>query len=441
MNHAVLRELGDGLVLRRAVPEDADTLSAFNGKIHGDDPHDGRAVAAWTRDLLVRPHPTFQPGDFLIVEKAATGEIVSSLNLISQTWAYEGIPFGVGRPELVGTLPEYRGKGLVRVQFDVIHEWSRERGELVQIITGIPFFYRQFGYEMGLELGGSRRGSEAQVPALPEGEEEPYRVRPALESDIPFLMRMMERAAKHSMITPVRDEALWRYDMQGKSQENVNRIEYCLIEARDGSPVGYLAHPWFAWGTTQVATEYQLAEDVSYLAVTPSVLRYLRTIGQSNAQARERTLQTVGLTLGTDHLAYRAAASLLPVETKPYAFYVRVPDLPAFLTRIAPVLERRLRDSAAAGHTGELKISFYRGGVRMVFEQGKLACVEAWQPKIHEDEGMAAFPNLTFLQLVFGYRSLDALRAAYADLGVRPDAKVLLEAMFPAKPSYVWSVS
>lgn len=441
MKQTILRELGDGLVLRRATAADADALCAFNAKIHGTDSYDARAVAAWTRDLLLKPHPTFQPEDFLIVEKSGTGEIVSSLSLISQTWAYEGIPFGVGRPELVGTLPEYRGKGLVRVQFDVIHEWSRERGELVQIITGIPFFYRQFGYEMGLEMGGSRRGSEGQVPQLKENEEDPYHVRPAREADIPFLMRMKERADRYSMITSVRDEAIWRYEILGKSQENVNRLEFCVIEAQDGTLVGYLAYPWFAWGTTQVVTEYQLAEDVSYLSVTPSVLRYLRTLGQRNAQARGQTLQTVGLELGTTNLAYHAAEGMLPVENRPYAFYVRVPNLPAFLQHIAPILERRLRDSAVAGHSGELKISFYREGLRMVLEKGKLACVEPWKPKINEDEGAAAFPNLTFLQLVFGYRSLSTLRAAYADVGARPDAKILLETMFPAKPSYIWSLS
>ena len=41
-------------------------------------------------------------------------------------------------PELVGTKKEYRRRGLVRQQFEVMHEWSAERGELVQIITGIP---------------------------------------------------------------------------------------------------------------------------------------------------------------------------------------------------------------------------------------------------------------------------------------------------------------
>lgn len=53
-------------------------------------------------------------------------------------------------------MPEYRRRGLVRAQFDVIHQWSAARGQLVQVISGIPFYYCQFGYEMGLALSGGR---------------------------------------------------------------------------------------------------------------------------------------------------------------------------------------------------------------------------------------------------------------------------------------------
>ena len=74
--------------------------------IHGEHGPDER-IGQWTRDLLEKPHPTFGTGDFTIVEEQASGKIVSSLNLISQTWSYAGIPFKVGRPELVGTLPEF----------------------------------------------------------------------------------------------------------------------------------------------------------------------------------------------------------------------------------------------------------------------------------------------------------------------------------------------
>jgi hypothetical protein len=132
-------DLGDGLILRRDTKADTQALVDFNGKIHAEGGTEREdKVAEWTRDLMEKPHPTFEVGDFTIVEDTEKGKIVSTLNLISQTWAYGGIPFGVGRPELVGTDPDYRHRGLVRAQFDVIHQWSAARGEQMQGITGIP---------------------------------------------------------------------------------------------------------------------------------------------------------------------------------------------------------------------------------------------------------------------------------------------------------------
>jgi hypothetical protein len=119
-SQGTLRELGDGLVLRRATKADLEPLTAFNAMIHSDE---GPAkpdvrIGAWTRDLIEKPHPTYDVGDFTIVEDTKTGKIVSSMNLISQTWSYGGIEFGVGRPELVGTHADYRNRGLVRAQFE-----------------------------------------------------------------------------------------------------------------------------------------------------------------------------------------------------------------------------------------------------------------------------------------------------------------------------------
>src|SRR5579884_1706465 len=127
----LVADLGNGLVLRRATPADAAELAAFNGEIHGGASGPDVHVAALTRDMLTRSHPTFRPELFTIVEDASSGQIVSSLNLIPQTWSYGGIPVGVGRIELVGTHPDYRRRGLVRRQFEVVHRWSAEMGHLV----------------------------------------------------------------------------------------------------------------------------------------------------------------------------------------------------------------------------------------------------------------------------------------------------------------------
>jgi hypothetical protein len=438
----VIKDLGDGLVLRFSTAADADRLAEFNSKIHGEDPYDAVGVAEWTRDLLLKPHPTFQKGDFVIVEKAGTGEIVSSMNLISQTWLYDGIPFGVGRPELVGTLPEYRNRGLVRAQFDAIHELSHRRGELVQAITGIPYFYRQFGYEMTVDLGGSRAGPSSSLPKLEEGKEEPFRIRPAKEEDIPFLLRMIERNYRRSLLSCRWDEALLRHELLEKRPQNVNRLELRVIETPEGQPVGFLAHPNFTWWGQYVVLmlyRYELEEGYSYLAVTPSVLRYLWSTAQVYAAERERAANAVGFSLGIAHPAYQAAGNALPIERKPYAYYMRVPDLPAFLHVIAPVLEQRLRESDFTGHTGEIKLSFFRTGVHMVFEAGRITSIEAWKPV--DGEASATFPALTFLHLLFGHRTLDEVRHIYVDCWANDPTRALLGVLFPRKPSSIWPVS
>jgi hypothetical protein len=439
---AIIQHLDSNLRLRRATPADAAALAAFDAGILSDagpDMPDDR-VGVWVHDLLTRPHPTFQPGDFTVVEDTRTGQIVSSLNLISQTWTYAGLPFKVGRPELVATGPAYRKRGLVRKQFDVIHAWSAERGELAQAITGIPWYYRQFGYEMTVNLGGARLGYEMQMPKLKEGEGEPFTIRPATESDLPFFAEVSDAGHRRDLLACRRDEALWRYELDGKSERNVNRRVLCVIESIEGSAVGVLAHPPFLWGDVLVATEYELAPSVSWLAVTPSVARYLWATGQRYAEAEKKKCAAFGLGFGESHPAYAAMRDRTPGEWKPYAWYLRVPDEVAFLRHITPVLEQRLADSIAVGHSGELKVGFYRSGVRIKFDAGRLS-FEPWQPQVGEDRD-AAFPDRTFLQLLFGHRTFDELRQIYPDCGVEGDtARVLLEALFPKQLSNIWPVS
>ena len=442
----ILRDLGNGLILRRSRAEDAEALAAFNALVHSDEGPDkpDKRAWAWTHDLLAKPHPTFEACDFTIVEEAETGKIVSSLNLISQTWTYAGIPFKVGRPELVGSLPEYRNRGLVRHQFDVIHQWSAERGEKVQAITGIPYYYRLFGYEMALNLGGGRAGFPTHIPRLKEGEQEPYHIRPAIEEDVAFIARLYELGCKRSLVACVWDEALWRYELSGKSSKNVNRMEVRIIETPDGQRVGYLAHPAFAWGDMMALQKYELLPEASWLGVSPSVIRYLEnTYALYHPEHGEKKpFGAFGFWLGEEHPAYHVMPDRLPRVRRPYAWYMRVPDVADFLRLIAPALEARLAASPLAGYTGEVRITFYRDGVRLVFEKGRLTVAEAWKPAPVGHSGDAGFPLLTFLQLIFGYRTIEALKVSFADCWTdRDEFHVLLEVLFPKLPSDVLPIS
>ncbi|MBN1304483.1 MAG: GNAT family N-acetyltransferase [Anaerolineales bacterium] len=438
----VIKNLGAGLVLRRSSVKDLDAIARLNARVHSDDGPDkpDERLAAWTQDLIARPHPTSTAQAFTVVEDTTTGHIVSTLCLIPQTWSYEGIEFKVGRPELVGTEEDFRNRGLVRAQFEEIHRWSAECGDLLQAITGIPYYYRLFGYEMCLNLGGSREGFEAQVPTLEKDQKEPYLLRPAASKDLNFIVEVYNRAHQRYPIWMPREKTLWEYELDGQLKNNVNRSEMRIIETPQGEPVGYLLHPFFNWGDKLAATGYELKAGVSWLAVTPSVVRYLWKTGGDYA-TKEKPRNRFMFSLGEAHPVYEILGENLPKVIQPYSWYLRVPDLPAFLEHIRPALEQRLEESLIPNHSGEIKISFYNSGLHLKLEQGKLTGIETWQPTPKE-WGQAAFPNLTFLQMVFGYRNFSELERSFTDCWwENEEHRVLLDALFPRKPTNLLPLS
>ena len=58
------------------------------------------------------------------------------------------------------------------------------------------------------------------------------------------------------------------------------------------------------------------------------------------------------------------------------------------------------------------------------------------------DDATACFPELTFLQLLFGFRSMDELHHVYPDCYAKnEESKHLVNALFPKKHSDVWPIS
>jgi len=237
----VLRDLGDGLVLRFAAPADVEALAQFNGHLHGSEhpDHFDPMVAAWTRDFCSEQHSTCGPSNVTLVEdtRARPGKIVSTMCLIPQTWTYSGIPFEVGRPEAVGTDPDYRRRGLIRAQFEVLHAKSEAMGHLVQSITGIPWYYRQFGYEYALDMDGGQLTYATNIPALKEGETEPHRLRPMTQDDLPFVKTLYERDSARSMVACLRPDWLWHAMLDWYSPDSFERRHFQIIETAEGCAV------------------------------------------------------------------------------------------------------------------------------------------------------------------------------------------------------------
>ncbi len=440
--HELPRDMGDGLLLRWATPDDAEELGAFNARIHADNPDEpAQYLAHWVHDLMNGRHPTTHANDFtVVVDQNAGGKIVSSLNTISQTWTYDGIEFGVGRPELVGTDPAYRRRGLVRAQMDAVHAKSAARGELVQAITGIPWYYRQFGYEMTIDLGGSRqlfwtrKGNDKPI----KDEDEVYRMRPATLDDIPVLRELYAAHCADSLVTRVRDEAMWRYEFTEPHRGSPYFRDIRLIETAVGEVVAYGEYRAWKSSTSFLVREFGVKAGHSWRAAALFLVRTLKKEADELNQKRDKPLDHVSFNLGAAHPIYEALGNQLERQIPPYAWFVRVPDLAGFLRHIGPALEKRLAHSVLAGHSGDLRLNFYQNQLRLTWAQGKLVEIAPYEAS-HFFDYDAAFPDLTFLQLLFGYRTATELAAARADCDVENEATavILLNILFPKRPSHI----
>lgn len=435
-------DLGGGLLLRRSTSADTEALAVFNSRIHSDDgpekPDAGLAVAV--RDLMSGDHPTFHPDDFTIVEDTTTGKIISCMCLISQTWSYAGIPFKVGRPELVATELGYRNRGLIRRQFEVIHEWSRERGELVQAITGIPVYYRRFGYEMALDLQGSRTLYEPLLPKLKEGESEPFSLRPAQAGDVDFVDDLYRQNLNGSLIQCVHTRENWIYDLTRRNPDSEDCYWIYIVEDQAGKPVGMTATLPMQRSSTLYCQGVYLLPTCNRYAAARSIARQLWQIGKEGAVKIGKTLDSIQFNLSGSHPFYELLGDVLQRPREPYAWYMRVPDVLGFLRLIQPVLEARLANSLCSGYTGILKLMLEHTGVEIHIADGKISSIETNDALMYGDCD-AVYPGMTFLQRLFGYRSQDDLEHSFADCGATASAKPLMNSLFPVQASSVWMIS
>ena len=441
------RELGGGLLQRWSTSEDTENIAQLCGMVFRDKEDEPFNIYAITgvRRHMSGVFPLMGPGDYAVIEDTTKegNPLVACTCLWRLEWEYEGIAFRVGQPEFVVTHPDYRNRGLIRRLFEMVHVRSEAEGHLVQAITGILYFYRQFGYEYALELEGRRVTYLSLIPRAQESTSELYSLREATSEDIPQLIELYNHQRSASMVWNITSERFWRYHIKEETDPRLSGKQMCvkMIVDNSGKVQGYLMLATRRWGKSLHVYALNIAAGVNWQAVVPPLLRALQTYGMQipTVGSDVPSLHEISFFLGSQHPIYEVLGeTVAQFYEPPYAWYVRVPDVHSFIRHIAPALEKRLANSPAAFYTGEFTLDLFRGGIQMIFDNGHIMHVEPWRPPAYKNTADASCPALVFLQLLFGYRSLDELRYAYPDVRVENNnAVVLLNALFPKKHSWV----
>ncbi len=337
--------LPGGLELRACREADLDQVAALLTE-RGDpaDAEDARLVAA-DPDEGLAAMAVVVDGD----------RVVSTATLLRETVHVDEVALPAGQVELVATDRAYEGRGLVRALMAWAHETSRARGDLIQMMIGIPWFYTRFGYAYAVPIPRLRPLDD--VPAAPPG----VTVRPAGPDDLATLAGLQDAAQRAADVRMPHSPACLRW-----------------LIARTGSR--YLVAER---GGVAIASARMLAppEDVVLAELAGEEEGLVALLAQAAAVAGEDGASIVER---PEHLPYQAISphlgELSGRDAQQEQYYARIPDLPALLGALAPVLCRRLRDAGLDDRRHDVLISSWGSHVRFSIDGASMSPVQAGGP-------------------------------------------------------------
>jgi predicted N-acetyltransferase YhbS len=387
--------LPGGLVLRTAAPADLDQIAALL-TARGD------AADAVDHELVVRDPDAGWASCAVVVDG---DRVVSTATLLDETLHLGGVAIPAGQVELVATDPGYEGRGLVRALMGWAHERSARLGQLAQVMIGIPYFYRQFGYAYAMPITPVR---PVATPPPTAGEDDT--VRPATAADIPAMDALQRAEQASADLSMPHSPACWRW-----------------LLARDGSTQWVVERA----GTVVATGRTTLPEDdggvlaevaAADAAGARALLRHVLGAVGPGLRVRERPGTTAGAALDP---------CLGPLPGGVERHYARVGDAAALLEHLRPVLSARLAASEFAGDEDEAVVSFFRFHVRLPYANGKVGPVRAGgvmqAPGVVGGAGVA--PDLV-APLLFGPDGIAGLARLHPDVYAGRNAP-LMHALFP----------
>jgi GNAT superfamily N-acetyltransferase len=382
-------ELPDGLVLRTAGPADLPGASRLLA---------ARGEPADAVDLELVVGTTGGDGVAVVVDG---DRVVCTLTLLDEVVHIGRVAVPTGQVELVATDPEHEGRGLTRALMAWAHDRSRERGHLLQVMVGIPYFYRQFGYEYVAPIPAWRR-----LDGVPHAADD-VEVRPATPADIPAMAALQLEAQAAADVRMGHSEECWQWLVERDGSEQ-------WIAERNGTPVGV--------SRTQPQDE---PDAVAELAAIDDAAAHALL-----AHAAARTGQPLEVRHGAPTPPGVEALLAAPTDL-PDWFYGRVDRLGPLLAHLAPVLVERLEAAGLAGQQHEVLLSTWRRHLRFTIGPAGFRLVSEGGPEQAPiSKGGSGVPPDAVASLLLGPHGALQLEQRLPDF-LLGDQRVLMAALFP----------
>jgi predicted acetyltransferase len=374
----------------------------------------GEDVRAITR-RFVQEHPEMTDKNYFIVKKG--DQVAAGLLLLPQTWVIDGVEIKVAEMGCVGTRPEHRRKRLQRILNEKFDEYARENGYDLCVLAGIPYFYRQFGYQYAVDLDISTTIVRDKIPI-----ESSLSRRDIVEADIPMMDELLRKTQERYMVKSIRTQGVW--SMQQKTSTYGGDGFKGAALTRNGELVGYYRFVEDEKDSTLNIRELCHSIEASEKEVLATLSKHAEEKGLVKIKTAMAHVDPISEYLG----------ELGGTRNKPYAWQVKPLDLYGLMEKLRPAFEKRIAESSFKGLSKELRFNFFKFAVKMEIVKGAIDSMEKYYG---EEKRILAFNPYAFIQLITGYKSREEITAAYPDFGVRDDHRELVDVLFPKGPGYI----
>ena len=419
-----------GLEVRWAGPDELVEVGRLAARVFEPDvPLARSALPPTVADIASGRHPQTAPGDVAVA--LDHGELVGSAVLFEQPWRIGRAVFTAGRPELVVTHPDHRGRGVMRALLALLSDRSRQRGHPAECVTGVPYVYRRLGFDYTHRFGhGFTVPVRADLPGRPGRATTRAALRAATPADVPEVTALLG-APTTAVRTPVSQDYV-RFGVEHQDPRSRRGVD-TLVSELGGHLVaavqlGRTAAPW----ATRVVTA-ALADEADPLGVLASLMVAAERTARSGLAPGAASLT---LALGDRHVLYDAARAcdlpLTPASLDDW--YFRIADRVGFAEVLAGELTRRLSTSAFRHLSVVLRVDDHRGALDLHVEDGVVRATAA-DATTHENPLVLSVAPDRLASLLTGHRGVDDLVAASPETFGSPAALALARAMFPVLPA------
>jgi len=363
------------------------------------------------------------------------GIIVTALNSIPFIWNYEDIPLRNLELGWVGTLKEYRRKGLNKLLYTHFENLLLSGNYDFSTIQGIPYYYRQFGYDFIIPMDRIIWTRTNQIQPIDENNPPDYmklNIRFAEKNDIPSMMDLFDEQNRNLLVYASRSQELWEIQETLKRQ-NENEFETYVV--LDGSKIiGYFR-------LVKKINKEKIPNKSTMSVIESSIATFngvQRTLQFLYAEAVHDDISLIGSQGPTLNTLSKVMENIGGSGTHRWKYQVRIPNMVSFLQKISPVLEKRLKGTMFEGLTYDVTINTFQNCYSLKFSNGTIGDILDLGPQeVNDNQAFRAPPN-DLARLILGAYSIKEIEQNNIDFIVRGSVRLIAETLFPKKESSVY---